>query len=208
MAELTFNEDAVAIEVETPANVYEQTNDDKEKLDLFLKGISEESSSRYYRSTEIICRYCRKPGHKFRNCPKTAIECNLCFTDHDPLRCPLSTICFQCWRRGHQKVDCPEYRITAKECSYCEVRGHSTMECERVWRHYILVDNPPLINTFTVACYNCASLDHFGDFCDRKRSTFRRSTAFDCDEEDIKYYRRRLLKEKSFAPGRFRNNHK
>ena len=42
-----------------------------------------------------------------------------------------------------------------------------------------------------MSCYNCASDEHFGDFCPRRRSGYVAPSAFDFDYEDIQEYRRK-----------------
>jgi hypothetical protein len=100
-----------------------------------------EHTPRYFiQGDEVICRYCRKSGHKVRDCPDTIERCHLCRSDHDPLRCPLADVCYQCYRRGHCKQECPDYiNRVARFCAYCDQKGHSTMDCSKVWRRYIKI---------------------------------------------------------------------
>lgn len=106
-------------------------------IDEYLEELAVEQEPRYFVDKEqVLCHYCRKRGHKFRDCTEAATRCNLCREDHDPMRCPLSEICYQCFQRGHVKTDCPNYG-KQKYCEYCRVNGHSTMDCAKVWRNYI-----------------------------------------------------------------------
>ncbi|KAJ3303936.1 hypothetical protein HDV03_003409 [Kappamyces sp. JEL0829] len=64
-------------------------------------------------------------------------RCHLCRADHDPIRCPLSSVCYWCFRRGHDKSDC-KTRHVQKYCQSCKTSGHATQECDIVWRCYIV----------------------------------------------------------------------
>jgi hypothetical protein len=92
---------------------------------------------RYFiEDADIVCRFCRKTGHIFRNCKEKEISCYLCRSDHDPTRCPLANVCFWCFRRGHEKMDCRSRHIS-KFCMFCKEPRHSTQECDLLWRDYI-----------------------------------------------------------------------
>jgi hypothetical protein len=168
----------------------------QEAIDILLADSKIESIPRYFLTEDIICRYCRKPGHVFRHCPETAELCHLCRAEHDPAVCPYGDVCFQCYRRGHQKVNCPDYKNRVPRfCEYCDTKGHSTMDCSRVWRRYIKTKSKET-KELNVWCYYCASKDHFGDFCPDRRG-YVAPTAFDFNRDDIDDYRKNARKNSS-----------
>jgi hypothetical protein len=181
-------------ETSQDAQILELTPQQKQEvIDSLLSRSRVEAIPRYFLTEEIVCRYCRKKGHIFRNCPESAELCHLCRAKHDPLSCPYGDVCFQCYRRGHQKSECPDFiNRVPRYCSYCDIRGHSTMDCSRVWRKYIKRDSREVKNVkeLNVWCYNCGSGDHFGDFCG-KRNGYVAPSAFDFNRDDIDDYRRK-----------------
>ena len=147
---------------------------------------------------EIECRYCRKPGHKFRNCPDKSIKCNLCQDEHDPLRCPLQEVCFLCWKRGHMKMNCPGGRPPRKVCLKCDTKDHhTTMDCTNVWRDYVSTKGS--FEKFDVYCYYCGDAGHFGDFCTERRQSIYQPSAFDYDRNDVIYWKSKIEQPKNFA---------
>ena len=133
----------------------------------------ESSHNRYYQT--IICNYCRRPGHRFRECEEKLSFCNICEQDHDPSTCSLADVCFTCFKRGHGKKDCLEKK--SKYCLECQAHGHSTMECENAWRRYEIVEHSPTPTEFIVSCYNCGQSTHFGDCCPNLQVLYQK-TAF------------------------------
>ncbi|KAJ3308095.1 hypothetical protein HDV04_000832 [Boothiomyces sp. JEL0838] len=166
-------------------NPLEITEEKQKKINEFLGTAQEVVQPRYFdpdQEEQIICRFCRKPGHTFKSCKEKETRCYLCKSDHDPVKCPLADICFHCFYRGHCRQDCKDRR--SKYCEYCRKSGHSTMECEKTWRQYIYNTKDPQ-GPITVSCYNCGSEDHFGDYCQRRGSGYHPPTAFDFDDIDI-----------------------
>ncbi|TPX46762.1 hypothetical protein SeLEV6574_g03046 [Synchytrium endobioticum] len=117
------------------------------------------------RKAEMSCKLCRCPGHVIRNCPQQVKECVLCEEDHNPVYCPLNTLCHQCYRLGHARPDCRSRRLE-KLCMYCHMNNHATVECPMVWRQYHLSDDETIRNpAFARHCYNCGRKGHLGDDC-------------------------------------------
>ncbi|KAJ3272852.1 hypothetical protein HDV01_005175 [Terramyces sp. JEL0728] len=165
-------------------NPLEMTEEKQKKIKDFLTTTQEIAQPRYFdpeQEDQIICRFCRKPGHTFKSCKEKETRCYLCKSDHDPVKCPLADICFHCYYRGHCRQDCRDRR--SKYCEYCRKSGHSTMECEKTWRQYIYKNDPK--GPISVTCYHCGSSDHFGDYCSRKGSGYHPPTAFDFDGIDV-----------------------
>ncbi|XJO72480.1 hypothetical protein BDV3_003591 [Batrachochytrium dendrobatidis] len=134
--------------------------------------------SRYFVDmSTIVCRFCRRQGHMFKDCKEKETRCHLCREDHDPLKCPLADLCYICFQRGHQRGQCPTSGIR-KYCVCCTSSGHSTRECTRVWRQYKYTrDTHRRTREIKAFCYMCGEEGHFGDNCTYGRSTFR-SSAF------------------------------
>ncbi|KAJ3240135.1 hypothetical protein HDU81_004555 [Chytriomyces hyalinus] len=146
-----------------------EVNDDTE----FTVG----GSNRYYAGEARKCSFCRKTGHLPKDCKEKETECLLCQKDHDPTKCPLSDVCFSCFRMGHVKDLCPNRTFNKKYCDVCRSTLHSIHNCPNLWRTYKLKPStkrkygdatPELI----YACYNCASSSHFGDQCPHKSSAY------------------------------------
>ncbi|KAJ3212774.1 hypothetical protein HDU82_006406 [Entophlyctis luteolus] len=117
--------------------------------------------NRYFEE-ERKCSFCRKPGHSYRQCKEKETECLLCNQDHDPTRCPLSDVCFACFRMGHRKDECPNH-----------------------WRKYTVAapKKDAAVPELRMFCYACASPLHFGDDC-REQVRFggkSRGSAFNLD---------------------------
>ena len=169
-------------------------------LDSFLKdSLEAQEMPRYF--GEIECRYCRKLGHKFRDCPDKSIKCNLCQQEHDPLKCALQEVCFLCWKRGHMRMDCPFGRPPRKECLKCNTKDHhTTMDCTSVWRDYVTQKEP--FESFDVYCYYCGDSGHFGDFCNQRKQNIYQPSAFDYDRNDIVYWKSKIERPKSFVTPR------
>ncbi|KAI8908380.1 hypothetical protein EDD86DRAFT_207456 [Gorgonomyces haynaldii] len=130
--------------------------------------------NRYFNPETIVCRFCRNPGHKFKDCPQKKTLCHLCGADHDPIRCPLADICWHCCQRGHTKSQCPD-KSSRRHCQYCSKSTHSTLDCHLVWRSYKKRHaSKRKIQTY---CYNCAGESHFGDECPQHKDQFQ-YTAF------------------------------
>jgi hypothetical protein len=64
------------------------------------------------------------------------------------------------------------------------MRGHSTMDCTKVWRQYITV-KPKIVKAFVVCCFYCGSSEHFGDFCAKRDKSYHPPSAFDFDHDEI-----------------------
>jgi len=45
---------------------------------------------------EIVCYFCRKPGHMSVDCDLKKTLCPICKENHDPLKCPYSNACLKC----------------------------------------------------------------------------------------------------------------
>ena len=137
------------------------------------------TGNRYFVEQRIICRFCRQEGHILRDCKEKATLCLLCKQDHDPLRCPLSDICFNCYTRGHVRQSCRS-KARNRFCEYCNVYTHITLECTLVWRQYRFRTKKKALPVQTVYCYKCGKQGHFGDDCGNKTLLFRDS-AFKSD---------------------------
>ncbi|KAI8610566.1 hypothetical protein BC830DRAFT_1038517, partial [Chytriomyces sp. MP71] len=94
--------------------------------------------------------------------------------DHDPMRCPLSDVCFACCRMGHTKDTCPNVS-KRRFCEVCQNASHSIYTCPNHWRKYKLKSSLPqrskneaasVIPKLIMYCYNCGSNQHFGDECE------------------------------------------
>ncbi|KAJ3254573.1 hypothetical protein HDU77_004059 [Chytriomyces hyalinus] len=184
------------------------SHDEAEKKDavvaavaLDLKEVNDDTeftvggANRYYAGEARKCSFCRKTGHLPKDCKEKETECLLCQKDHDPTKCPLSDVCFSCFRMGHVKdvsvftsleteADaliclqlCPNRSFNKKYCDVCRSTLHSIHNCPNLWRTYKLKPStkrkhgdaaPELI----YACYNCASSSHFGDQCPHKSSAY------------------------------------
>ncbi|KAH6598293.1 hypothetical protein BASA50_003907 [Batrachochytrium salamandrivorans] len=143
--------------------------------------------SRYFVDmSAIVCRFCRRQGHMFRDCKEKATRCHLCREDHDPLRCPLADLCYSCFQRGHQRGQCPSIGIR-KYCYCCTSSGHSTRECTRVWRQYRFTkDTHRRSRDVSEYCYMCGKEGHFGDNCSYSRNSFRSSAFYkDCSDTSL-----------------------
>ncbi|KAI9090028.1 hypothetical protein DFS34DRAFT_381033 [Phlyctochytrium arcticum] len=122
--------------------------------------------------------------------------CYLCRADHDPLRCPLADICYNCWHRGHQSKDCDARRNYHQDCEYCDGR-HSTMECAALWRHYAYSAVSGAARRPTdqldISCFECGEHGHFGDDCNRRSGRRRTDSAFNAAavEEEFRFERNR-----------------
>lgn len=66
-----------------------------------------------------------------------------CKKDHDPIRCPLGNVCFWCFNLGHNKADCKKLH-ESKFCHLCKASSHSTQDCQKVWRDYLMEKDPPV----------------------------------------------------------------
>ncbi|KAI9012798.1 hypothetical protein BC832DRAFT_548052 [Gaertneriomyces semiglobifer] len=130
--------------------------------------------SRYFMEVpDIFCFFCRKMGHTAKNCSEREMECYLCHSDHDPIRCKLSNFCYRCLKRGHMSGDCMEPAAPLDRCSFCD-GFHSALRCPTIWRQYIYTPLDPSIPPLSrkqieekvnIFCYQCAEPDHFGDHC-------------------------------------------
>ncbi|KAI8828012.1 hypothetical protein BJ741DRAFT_442126 [Chytriomyces cf. hyalinus JEL632] len=98
-----------------------EVNDDTE----FTVG----GANRYYAGEARKCSFCRKTGHVPKDCKEKETECLLCQKDHDPTKCPLSDVCFSCFRMGHVKDIClqlcPNRSFNKKYCDVCRSTLHS-----------------------------------------------------------------------------------
>ncbi|KAI8898141.1 P-loop containing nucleoside triphosphate hydrolase protein [Globomyces pollinis-pini] len=167
---------------------YKPVDADTQKLiDSIVDMDAQDGQKRYY--LDIVCRFCRKPGHIFRDCKEAETRCHLCKADHDPQRCPLQIVCFWCFNRGHAKQDCPNFDNSSRFCDFCDSSGHSSRDCELIWRQYIRVkvNRQPLVkNQFIAGCYKCGLDDHFGDFCSSTHSSYQTKTAFNVTSSEIR----------------------
>ncbi|KAJ3251196.1 hypothetical protein HDU77_006039 [Chytriomyces hyalinus] len=146
-----------------------EVNDDTE----FTVG----GANRYYAGEARKCSFCRKTGHLPKDCKEKETECLLCQKDHDPTKCPLSDVCFSCFRMGHVKDLCPNRLFNKKYCDVCRSTLHSIHNCPNLWRTYKLKPSTKRKHgdaspEFIYACYKCASSSHFGDQCPHKSSTY------------------------------------
>lgn len=116
--------------------------------------------SRYFESKK--CKFCRSEDHLFKDCPEKLLFCPLCKETHDPLFCPLSEICWNCYNRGHVKQKCRE-TLSRRWCGYCKSTSHRVQDCHVVWRTY-LYSSSKTPQRVVKSCYMCAG-NHFGDDC-------------------------------------------
>ncbi|KAI8817333.1 uncharacterized protein EV422DRAFT_508936 [Fimicolochytrium jonesii] len=93
-------------------------------------------------------------------------NCYLCKADHDPLRCPMSKLCFKCMQRGHIYAECPNARDNTR-CGFCnDGNGHHPMQCPQQWRQFVFLpySGDKERDQLTIYCYNCGDGGHMGDF--------------------------------------------
>lgn len=72
--------------------------------------------------------------------------------------------CFNCYRPGHIRNDCPRDR-SSSYCKRCDLDGHSELECQDIWKVYKKSSENDY-GKVQVYCFVCGEEGHCGDICD------------------------------------------
>ncbi|KIY42907.1 hypothetical protein FISHEDRAFT_63095 [Fistulina hepatica ATCC 64428] len=150
---------------------------------------------RYFNSMEqkvkIVCKTCGAEGeHSTRNCPvKICLTCGK-RDDHETWRCDLNKTCYTCGTKGHINSNCPNRYDLTGYCGRCGSSLHMEKQCPNLWRVYtyrsveereaalLRRDQAQFLDLGEGGegyigeeawCYNCATMGHWGDDCERKR---------------------------------------
>lgn len=125
------------------------------------------------------CSNCSQRGHLKKNCPH--VICTYCgaMDDHYSKHCPKAIKCANCNENGHYRSQCP-HKWKRVYCTLCNSKKHSRERCPSIWRVYLIKDQNKKNNSTgsmkkvpfdRIFCYNCGSQGHFGDDCDKRRSS-------------------------------------
>lgn len=125
------------------------------------------------------CSNCSQRGHLKKNCPH--VICTYCgaMDDHYSKHCPKAIKCANCNENGHYRSQCP-HKWKRVYCTLCNSKKHSRERCPSIWRVYLIKDQNKKNNRSSsmkkvpfdrIFCYNCGSQGHFGDDCDKRRSS-------------------------------------
>lgn len=135
---------------------------------------SDESDENVIKAPEPKCSNCSEKGHMKRDCPH--VVCSYCgiMDDHYSQQCPTTMRCALCNESGHYRMHCPN-KWKKLNCTICNSPKHNRDRCPSVWRVYLLKNddgnskkNIPMHSTY---CYNCGGKGHFGDECEKQRSS-------------------------------------
>lgn len=159
---------------------YDQVNDNADEL-IELRG-----EGRYFGVTDPetgatinalqslgpLCDNCHRRGHIRLKC-KTVV-CHKCGVvgDHYETQCPTTIVCSRCGERGHLASACTSKTRKRQYCTTCDTFSHSDFHCPNIWRSYIT--HVPKDEEYVLPvmfCYNCGADTHFGDECQRERSS-------------------------------------
>lgn len=169
----TFVEDTKGEKMLAPS--IEDVNEDPDEL-RSIRG-----QGRYFGETEddtikepeAKCSNCSETGHFKRDCPH--VICSYCgvMDDHYSQQCPTTMRCALCNESGHYRMHCP-LKWKKLNCTLCNSPKHLRNRCPSVWRVYLLKneDNErKVLPMHQIYCYNCGDKGHYGDECDKARSS-------------------------------------
>lgn len=167
----------------TTALSYDEVNDDLDEL-VALRGEGryfgvtdpDDESGISRQSLGPLCANCHKRGHTRAKC--TVVICHKCgaIDDHYESQCPTTIICSRCGEKGHIVLQCKSKIRKRQYCRTCDSFKHGDENCPSIWRSYITKlpsqgENEESSVLPRIYCYNCASNEHFGDECDKPRSS-------------------------------------
>lgn len=157
----------------------EEVNNDPDEL-INLRG-----EGRYFGATDPdsenqqslgpICDNCHERGHKRAQCK--VVICHKCgkVGDHYESQCPSTLVCLRCGEKGHYILQCKSKVRKKQYCRNCDTFQHGDEDCPSIWRSYLTKRNhdeeKESLVLPNIYCYNCASDEHFGDECDKQRSS-------------------------------------
>lgn len=163
---------------------FEQVNDNADEL-IELRG-----EGRYFGVTDPLdgttvnalqslgplCANCHKRGHIRAKC-KTVV-CHKCGVvgQHYETQCPTTMVCSRCGQKGHVTATCTNKAKKRAYCKHCDTFSHGDDMCPSIWRSYLTLPTPKSDDDEStvlpaIACYNCASDEHYGDECPEPRSS-------------------------------------
>ncbi|KAI5965471.1 FRE8 [Candida theae] len=157
----------------------EEVNDDPDEL-IGLRG-----EGRYFGVTDPdnenqqtlgpICDNCHERGHRRAQCK--VVICHKCgkVGDHYESQCPTTLVCLRCGEKGHYVSQCKSKIRKKQYCRNCDTFQHGDEDCPSIWRSYLTKrtaneDQESLVLP-NISCYNCGSDEHFGDECNKQRSS-------------------------------------
>ncbi|KAL3232912.1 zinc finger protein [Nakaseomyces bracarensis] len=134
----------------------------------------DESDANVIKAPEPKCSNCSEKGHMKRDCPH--VICSYCgiMDDHYSQQCPTTMRCALCNESGHYRMHCPN-KWKKLNCTICNSPKHNRDRCPSVWRVYLLKNDDGMskknLPMHLIYCYNCGEKGHYGDECDKNRSS-------------------------------------
>ena len=157
----------------------EEVNDDPDEL-IDLRG-----EGRYFgvtgpdddnqQSLGPICDNCHERGHRRAQCK--VVICHKCgkVGDHYETQCPSTLVCLRCGEKGHYVLECKSKVRKRQYCRNCDTFQHGDEDCPSIWRSYLTKrtanDDQESLVLPNISCYNCGSDEHFGDECNKQRTS-------------------------------------